>query len=338
MQSDAYQEFLFANSRRNYPFVEDASMWDDGSDYEIPNSAILSLRGFSRQEPESPPVPVQLAGLVGPSASDLPGAFQVDPTGWVMVFRLGTLNQSTGSPQYLRVVVDLNTSSDPSLLDTLVGFVPSSFGQEQPAGDMANVGLTRNPASGTSDNYDYLAAMIHVSVGEDILDLMPEDDTSRLYFSTAFVEPALFLNIWNSEVERVVIEDQCWEEGDASSNLVFRGGYNVDISRIDNSIQISPERGAGLGVQQALEYEEWLCGGSAVLDENPDITEQELRELLQDPCRGSVSNINGIGPDENFDFSITGDNGVTIQNFPNEHLIIINVSIPLPSAVCPGGE
>jgi hypothetical protein len=344
MQNDAYQEFLQANSRRSYPFVEDASLWDDGGTYELPNGLLLNFRGFTRQEPEDPEVRVQMVALVGPSATSLPGPFQVDGEGWVMVFRLGTRNQDTGTAQYLRVLIDSDIQGDQALHDALVGFVPSAFGQIQPVGDMANNGLTRHPVTGVADDYDYLAALIQVSVGDDAIDLMPADPSSRLYFSNALIEPGLFLNLWKTEIERLVVEDQCWQEADVTSSVIFRKGYNMQIVMLDDAIQLSPERGAGRGVQSITEFLAWDCsGGSSSIGSgspyesssgsmSPD---ERIAYALREACRDNILRVNGIGPDANHEFKIFGENGVTVQNFPNEHLIVINATVPTPMEVCP---
>ena len=328
MSNDAFQEFLTANSRRNYPFAENASLVDDSESYELPNYILQNFRGFSRQQPEDLAIPIQLAAIVGSDAPALAGPFDRDPSGWVFVFRLGTLNQDTGTAQYLRILV--NSSN---LRERSVAFVPSAFGQVQPAGDMANLGRTRHPSAVNYDagEYDYLAAMIQADFAKELATSDLPDVTERLLFSSALIEPALFTNIHKTEIERLVVEDECWAEADVKGNVVFREGYNMALTRLSNSIQIAPTRRAGQGVQGVLEYESWLCEGAPATDA---VTNQERLLELAEECTGNILRVNGIGPADDLNFQIVGGNGVTVQNFPNESLIVLGVAIPTPVDIC----
>ena len=335
MPADAYQEFLQANSARNYPFVEDASLMADGGGYELPPGFLLNLRGFTRQQPEDPEVAPRLVALIGSGAPVVsPGDEHLwpDGAGWTAVFSLGTLNQDSGQPQYLRVVV--KSGSDRS---TTTGFVPSPFAQSLPAGDMTNIGLNRDPDSDfhSADDFDYLAAMIDVTLSPEALDMLPADDTLVILFSNALIEPTLITRLWRTEVERLVFEDQCWDESDVSGHVILREGYNTELVRLGSSILVSPARRAGLGTQPVLEFEAWLCDvGSSSSSGSSGSGGSRLLEL-HEPCEGNILKVNGVTPDVAYNLTITGENGVTVQSFPNEHRIVITLSLPQPIAICP---
>lgn len=320
MQSDAYEEFLNGNIERSYPFVEDSSLLDDSQAYEFPKAALLDFRGFSRQEPEDPSVAIQLEGLVGPNAPSDPGVMEVDPSGWTLVFRLGTKKQADGTSQYFRVVVT-------GLEEHLEVVVPSDFATDY-VGSVPDGGYQ----APTLQTYTHLAASVQLSISPVFLDLMPVDDTSRLTFSTAFIEPALFPRTWKNEIERLVIDDEVEADQDVDGQVILRGGYNFEVNALGNSIQLVPERGAGLGLQSISEYREWV--GALPDDSSSSSSELDLRA----DCKGNLLRINGIGPTDSHEFKISGENGVTVRNYPNQHLIVLDVAIPQPTTVCPDPE
>jgi hypothetical protein len=185
---------------------------------------------------------------------------------------------------------------------------------------------------------------------EGLSELLPSNTSARLHFTGAFIEPALMTNLWRTEIERLVIQDQCWTESDVQGRVVFREGYNMEIVRLGNSILLSPARRAGRGVQSVTEFESWLCdgsgggessSGSSGIQSSGSLTPDELRLLeILEPCTNNILRVNGVSPDSDHEFRILGGNGVTVQNFPNQHRIVINVSIPQLDKICPdvGGD
>lgn len=313
MANDAYNEFLSGNSLRNYPFREDVSLSDDGSTFDFPYQALQDFRGFTRQEPEDPEVPIQLAALIGPAGVSV-GSLSPVLGSWTMYFRLGSKSQADGTAQYLAISVDTGAPQRHYTKN-----LDSEFG-----------------TAGT-----HLAASINLTVSEDFLDLMPGDSAASLSFSSAFIEPGLFPSLYKTEIERLVIEDSLDEDVDVTGDVVLRGGYNMDVKRQGNSILLSPERGAGKGVQDINEYLEWVGEGPG--SDSSGSSSGGGIDFLREDCRGNLLTINGIQPDENYRFSIKGAGGITVREYPSQHLIVLDVDLPQPVAVCPpdvvvGGE
>lgn len=146
------------------------------------------------------------------------------------------------------------------------------------------------------------AVALVVTIGAGTL---PDDEEFDFGIS-APLEPSLIFDMSGSQVNLLEVIRQDVADYVVHGDVKLRAGYNMDIAQIGQTITLSPARGAGeLGLYDAV-------SGTS-------------------PCTGLVLSISGVRPNLRGEFVLKGGKGIVIEDFPDDHKIVITASPANPA-------